>query len=138
LDLGVSGGKHTITCDDTEFGGRLMAQGEKIFYYPPALLYHPVDPSRATKKYFLNWYYYNGVSLVRTDGLPTEGIFYFGVPRWFFGDLLRNMARWLITFDSTRRFRHKLRTCRSLGYIAEGFRLSRAKRDRLSTQLEAS
>jgi GT2 family glycosyltransferase len=127
LDLGVSGSKHTITCDDTEFGGRLMAAGERILYCPSAVIHHPVDPERTTKKYFLTWYYYNGVSLTRTEGLPSIGVFYFGVPRWLYRGLLTNMGRWLLTFNPKRRFHYKLRTCGSIGSIVESHRLSRQK-----------
>lgn len=127
LDLGVRGSKHTITCDDTEFGGRLMAAGERIVYCPTAIIHHPVDPERTTKKYFLTWYYYLGVSLTRTDGPLNVGVSYFGVAPWHFGDLLRNMGRWFVTFDSKRRFHYKLRTCCSIGSIVESHRLSRQK-----------
>jgi GT2 family glycosyltransferase len=127
LDLGVSGSQHTITCDDTEFGGRLMAAAERILYCPAAVIHHPVDPRRTTKKYFLTWYYYNGVSLTRTDGLPNVGVFYFGVPRWLYREFLTDMGRWLLTFNPKRRFHHKLRTCRSIGSIVESHRISRQK-----------
>lgn len=127
LDLGVTGTKHTVTCDDTEFGQRLIDAGDKILYCPTAIVYHPVDPSRATKRYFLSWYYYNGVSLTRTAGLPKEGIFYFGVPRWLFPQALANLGRWIFTFDGKQRFQYKLRFCRSVGNIVECFRLSRLK-----------
>jgi len=127
LDLGVTGSKHTVTCDDTEFGQRLIQAGDKIVYCPTAIVYHPVDPNRATKKYFLFWYYYNGVSLTRTAGLPNEGVFYFGVPRWLFRQLLANLARWIFTFAGKQRFQYKLRFCRSVGNIVESYRLSRSK-----------
>jgi glucosyl-dolichyl phosphate glucuronosyltransferase len=137
LDLGVRGSKHTITCDDTEFGGRLMAAGEKIAYCPAAVIHHPVDPTRTTKKYFLTWYFYNGVSLTRTGGLPTEGVFYFGVPRWLYGRLLRDVGNWFATLNPERRFQSKLKACRSVGQIVECFRLSRGK-TKLGPQLAAS
>ena len=127
LDLGVSGNKHTITCDDTEFGERLVRAGEKIVYCPTAIVYHPVDPERATKKYFLSWYFYNGVSLTRTAGLPAEGVFYFGVPRWMYREFAANLAKWFLTFEAKRRFHRKLKTYRSAGTIVECHRLSRAR-----------
>jgi glycosyltransferase involved in cell wall biosynthesis len=127
LDLGVRGSQHTITCDDTEFGGRLMAADERILYWPTAIIHHPVDPQRTTKKYFLSWYYYNGVSLTRTEGLPNIGVFYFGVPRWFYRQLLADMARWFVTVNPKRRFLCKLQTCRTIGSIVESHRLSRRK-----------
>ncbi len=125
LDLGVNGSTHTITCDDTEFGLRLTRAGEKIMYCPSAIVYHPVDPERATKRYFLSWYYYNGVSLTRTAGLPDSGVFYFGVPRWLFRELLANLGGWLFSVSANRRFHHKLRSYRSIGNILESARLSR-------------
>jgi glucosyl-dolichyl phosphate glucuronosyltransferase len=125
LDLGVSGDKHTITCDDTEFGERIIRAGEKIVYCPSAIIYHPVDPERATKRYFRSWYYYNGRSLTRTAGPPREGVFYFGVPRWLYRELITNIARWLFTFDRTRRLQNQFKAYRSLGNAVESRRLSR-------------
>jgi len=124
LDLGVRGSKHTITCDDTEFGDRLVRAGEKIVYDPQAIIYHPVSPERTTRKYFLTWYYYNGVSLTRTAGLPDAGVFYFGVPRWLFRELAENFCKWMFSLNG-QRFQHRLHTYRSIGTIIESYRLSR-------------
>ena len=123
LDLGVTGSKHTITCDDTEFGERLIRGGEKIVYCPAAIVYHPVDPNRTTKKYFLSWYYYNGVSLTRTAGLSPEGNLIFGVPRWLYRELLTNFGKWALTLRSRDRFHYKLRTYRVVGSMIESYRL---------------
>jgi GT2 family glycosyltransferase len=127
LDLGVTGSKHTITCDDTEFGMRLIRAGDKIVYCPTAIVYHPVEPHRTTKKYFTNWYYYNGVSLTRTQGFPQEGVSYFGMPRWLFRELLENCIRWMSTLKSADRFRYKLRVFRSMGKLVESYRLSHSR-----------
>jgi len=127
LDLGVRGTKHTITCDDTEFGERLIRAGERIIYDPEAIIYHPVDPKRTTKKYFISWYYYNGVSLTRTAGLPQVGASCFGVPRWYFRDLLSNLTAWLFTFEGRRRFHNKLQVSKSIGTIVESYRLAHSK-----------
>jgi glucosyl-dolichyl phosphate glucuronosyltransferase len=124
-DLGVSGSKHTITCDDTEFGERIIHAGEKVVYCPTAIIYHPVDPKRATKRYFRSWYYYNGRSLTRTAGLPRDGAFYFGVPRWLYRELATGIARWLFTFDPARRLHNEFKAYRSFGNIVESRRLSR-------------
>ena len=124
LDLGLNGKRHTVTCEDWEFGERLLRGGEKIVYCPTAIVHHPVDPTRTTKRYFLSWYYYNGVSLTRTAGLPKEGTFWFGVPRWLYRELLANLAKWMLNFRRNRRFHHKLQTYRSVGNIVESRRLS--------------
>ena len=128
LDLGVTGSKHTITCDDTEFGERLIRGGEKIVYCPAAIVYHPVDPERTTKKYFLSWHYYNGVSLTRTAGRPQDCKLVFGAPRWLYRELLINMRKWVFTRPGKDRFHSKLRTCRTIGSIVESYRLASAKR----------
>jgi len=124
LDLGPNSSRHTVTCEDWEFGERLIRGGENIIYCPTAIVYHPVDPSRTTKKYFLVWYYYNGISLTRTAGLPKEGVFWFGVPRWLYRELLANFAKWMLTLPGSRRFYCKLSTYRSLGNVVESYRLS--------------
>ena len=126
LDLGPTESKHTITCEDTEFGDRLIKAGEKVVYCPRAIVYHPVDPRRATKTYVLSWYYYNGISVIRTCGLPTEGILYFGVPRWLFRELLAKIRSWLCTVNQYDRFQRKLRVWQSIGTIVECYRLSHA------------
>lgn len=128
LDLGVNGSKHTITCDDTEFGERLIRGGSKILYCPTAIIFHPVDPARTTKKYLLSWYYYNGVSLTRTLGLPKDGVFWFGVPRWLYRELFTNLNKWVLTPPRGKsRFQHKLKTFRTVGNMVECYRLSRRK-----------
>ncbi len=137
LDLGVSGSTHTVTCEDTEFGFRLLRGGEQIVYCPDAIVYHPVDPKRATKKYFLQWFYYNGVSLTRTAGLPDFGMFLFGAPRWLYRELLANWLQWMLTFNRDRRFNRRLRTYRSVGDIVESRRLFRLRAaTRASQQLQ--
>jgi glycosyltransferase involved in cell wall biosynthesis len=123
-DLGVNGSTHTITCDDTEFGERLIRDFQKIVYCPFAIVYHPVDPKRATKDYFLSWYYYNGRSLTRMAGLSAFGVRYFGVPRWLYRELFTNIVKWLFSFNVQLRFHHKLRAYRSLGNIVESYLLS--------------
>ena len=125
LDLGVSGSRHTITCDDTEFGERLIQAGERIVYSPNAIVYHPVDPKRTTKRYFLSWYYYNGVSVTRMSGLTKQRVLWFGAPRWLYRETLTNLTKWVLTVEPARRFHHKLRTYRSVGNIVESRRLSR-------------
>ena len=122
-DLGVIGSRHTITCDDTEFGERLIRAGEKIVYCSNAIIYHPVDPERTTKKYFLSWYYYNGVSLTRMAGVPRDSVVWFGAPRWLYREVLANFAKWALTTKAKKRFHHKLQTYKSIGKIVESRRL---------------
>jgi glucosyl-dolichyl phosphate glucuronosyltransferase len=41
--------------EDTEFGRRLMAAGERLRYEPSAVVYHPAPQNRIQKSYFLTW-----------------------------------------------------------------------------------
>jgi glucosyl-dolichyl phosphate glucuronosyltransferase len=124
LDLGPNSIHHTITCEDVELANRLIRGGEKVVYCPDAVIYHPVDPKRTTKSYFLLWYYYNGVSLTRMQGVSRDCIFLFGAPRWLYREMLMHLGRWVLTVDSKQRFYHKLRTYQSIGKIVESRRLS--------------
>jgi len=124
LDLGVSGSDHGITCEDTEFGFRLVQGGEKIMYCPSAIVYHPVDPRRTTKDYFLKWYYNDGRSIVRAAGVSNDVICYFGIPRWMLRGVFTHFAKWCLSLNRKRRFHHKLRTYRNIGNIVEAYRLS--------------
>lgn len=122
LDLGVSGENRGITCEDTEFATRLFKAGEKIVYAPNAIVYHPVDPGRATKGYFLRWHYNDGRSQVRAFPPPTNIVRYFGIPRWVLRSVVVNFLKSTFTLNSSRRFQHRLRTYRDAGRIVESYR----------------
>jgi len=128
VDLGVTGGdqKRGLTCDDTEFGIRLVKGGEKIIYAPTAVIYHPVEPHRPTKSYFLKWYFNDGRSGIRTFGWPSNAVCYFGIPRWLYKQLAVSFISWMFSFTSKRRFHHKVRTYKGVGRIIEARRLARS------------
>ena len=49
-----------IRSEDTEFGRRLLAAGERLWYEPSAVVYHPVPDARLQKAYFLAWWFDKG------------------------------------------------------------------------------
>ena len=55
-DLGPSP-DNLIRSEDTEFGRRLIAAGERLRYEPSAVVYHPVPEDRITKTYLLKWWF---------------------------------------------------------------------------------
>ena len=57
-----------IPCEDTEFCSRLLRNKEIIFYYPKAIVYHPVSSYRMSKEFIKSWHYRNGISTVRKGG----------------------------------------------------------------------
>ncbi len=124
-DLGPAGDRRGITCEDTEFGLRLIRAGEKVVYSPGAIVYHPVAPHRPTKSFFQTWYYFDGRSSVRANLCQDSGVHYFGIPRWMYRGTISNFLQWMFTFDSKRRFHSKLSTYRSVGRIVEAHHLAR-------------
>lgn len=66
-DLGRKG-RGLIGNEDTEFGQRLMAAGERLCYVPSAVVNHPTPPERLTKRYFRAYWFSYGRSVVRQAG----------------------------------------------------------------------
>ena len=54
--------------EDTEFGRRLMAGGERLCYVPSAIVYHEIHQSRVQKKFFLSWWFGMGRGFIRETG----------------------------------------------------------------------
>jgi hypothetical protein len=73
-------------------------------YAPTAIVYHPVDPDRATKAYFFRWYYNAGRSITRAWPPPENVVHNFGVPRWIFRSLARNVTRWTFSLEEKKRW----------------------------------
>jgi glucosyl-dolichyl phosphate glucuronosyltransferase len=93
-DLGPQpGSRNPQKCEDSEFGHRLLAAGERLRYEPSAKVYHALPKSRLRKRYFLDWWFDKGRSDLRELGIPPE-------VRWFFGGIplcmLRRLAVWTL------------------------------------------
>jgi hypothetical protein len=54
-NLGPRPGKDVQHCEGTEFGNRLLAAGERLWYEPSVVVYHRVAQDRLQKEYFLTW-----------------------------------------------------------------------------------
>lgn len=117
-DLGRIG-KNLLHGEDSEFGRRLLDGGERMSYVPQAIVYHPVEPERATKKYAEDWYLMYGRTSARMSTHTKELPSYFGVPRYLFRKLIEVFVTWAFTFNADRRFYHKLQTYRFIGEISE-------------------
>jgi glycosyltransferase involved in cell wall biosynthesis len=109
--------------EDTEFGRRLMALGERLRYEPSAVVYHPVPKNRIQKSYFLNWYFDFGRANVREWG---RGADILGIPRRCFtfikltGTLLPvRILLWATARNPSRRFFRKCWVSMTTGQILE-------------------
>jgi glycosyltransferase involved in cell wall biosynthesis len=123
-DLGRVGNK-LLSCEDTEFGKRLLRGNETLIYDPGSLVYHPVEDKRTKKKYFQSWYFNYGRVSVRLDGIPKGTSCYFGVPRQFYRHLVGGVLRSLLAFNSRRYFYYKLQICQVLGQIVGAYEIYR-------------
>lgn len=113
--------------EDTEFGRRLMAAGERLRYEPQAIVYHPVVESRVNKKYFTRWWFDFGRAVIREKG-PAGPIFgiprrYLAVPKTALVTLPVFALRWMTTFDPQKRFFAKCLTWSIVGQMVEIWRM---------------
>jgi glycosyltransferase involved in cell wall biosynthesis len=128
-DLGPSG-KGQIRNEDTEFGERLLAAGERLCYVPSAVVNHPVQKERLQKKYFRSYYFAHGRASARQAGqrLPI-----WRVPRYCLGGFKRKL-RWMASLNRRwflrpqGRFFYEVHTLRTFGEILESCRNCRTGR----------
>jgi glycosyltransferase involved in cell wall biosynthesis len=119
VDIGPRPGT-VLVSEDSEFGERLLAAGERLRYEPAAVLYHAVPAQRVTKKYFLAWWHDKTRSDVRAFGLPCSLRWKVaGIPLPLFRRLFRWSLQWLFTLDTAKRFSCKLRVWTVRGAIHE-------------------
>ena len=132
IDLGPRPGSE-IRSEDSEFGSRLLAQGERLRYEPSAVVYHSVPEHRLQKKYLLAWWFDKSRSDVRVFGIPSDTRWRVaGIPLQLFGRLTRWTLQWLLTLNPARRFEYKIKAWLNAGLIVEGYR--RLPRPRISKE----
>lgn len=91
--------------EDSEFGERLLAAGERLLYEPSAVLYHAIPPHRLKKKYFLSWSWDKARSDLRSGAMPaSSGWRIGGVPACLFRRLARWIVQWMLSLEPSRRF----------------------------------
>jgi glycosyltransferase involved in cell wall biosynthesis len=126
-DLGHCG-DGLIGNDDTEFGRRLMAGGERLRYEPFAVVYHSVPAERLNKRHFRAWWFAFGRAQMREKGPRTSvwGIprFYFSLPNIALRLFLPQVVRSLLARDPHERFCRQCFACRTAGNMAEIWNLA--------------
>lgn len=120
--------------EDTEYCRRLMHAGERLMYAPKAVVYHPVEEFRTTKKYMRSFAYHYGRWTIRIDGVPDGAICYFGVPRYLFPIALKVFWKWMISLGSQRRSFYRLELFLTFGKMTESRRWLRNQQVQRSIQ----
>jgi len=119
IDLGPRPGSE-IRSEDSEFGCRLLAGGERIRYEPTAVVYHEIPEYRLQKKYFLTWWFDKARADIRAFGKPDSTYRQLrGVPVVLFRRLAVWTLRWLVAVQPSRRFSCKLNVWKVVGQILE-------------------
>jgi glucosyl-dolichyl phosphate glucuronosyltransferase len=115
-DLGRSG-SNLLSNEDTEFGRRLLAAGERLRYEPSAVMRHPVAENRISKKYLLAWWFGKGRSDAKQGLLEDPARRVKGIPLYFFRRLARWTFQWIIAINPKRRFSCRLNVWTIAGQI---------------------
>jgi glucosyl-dolichyl phosphate glucuronosyltransferase len=123
-DLGpLPGSQNPQKNEDSQFGSRLLAAGEKLRYEPSAVVYHPVQEHRIKKQYFLSWWFDKGRSDIRSYGVrPGTKYFASGIPLYMFRGLAVGTIKWMFTVEHAARFSRKLEVWQKAGEILECYR----------------
>jgi GT2 family glycosyltransferase len=117
-DLGPCPGS-AIRNEDTEFGRRVMAAGERLCYVPSAVVYHPVPEERLDKRYHLSWWFAKGRADVREFGISNGSMRLLGVPLVLIRRAAMLSLRCVSVVDTNRRFALKLKLWCAAGMIKE-------------------
>ena len=122
IDLGPRPGSE-IRSEDSEFGCRLLAGGERLRYEPTAVVYHEIPEYRLQKKYFLAWWFDKARADIRAFGKPDSTYRQLrGVPVVLFRRLAVWTLRWLVAVQPSRRFSCKLNVWKVTGQVLECYR----------------
>ena len=109
-----------IRNEDTEFGSRLLAAGEQLWYEPSAIVHHAVEQNRLRKRYFLTWWFDKARADIRAFGLPADiKLVVAGTPLLFFRRLAVRTAQWMLAVGPSRRFSNKLKAWSVAAQILE-------------------
>ena len=114
-----------IRGEDSEFGLRVLAGGERVIYVPGAIVHHPVEPARMTLHYFEQYYYAEGRMEARVFPAPSGTVRWLGIPRYCFRDFVEHLFRWWTSLNPQARAFHRLSSWRVLGNIFEAWKLGR-------------
>lgn len=118
-DLGRCAGS-LMSNEDTEFGARLLAGGERFWYEPAAVVYHPVPENRLNKGYLLSWHFGDGRSAMRRFGpRPGTSWYILGIPLYLARRITFRTVRWIFAVEASRRFTNKCKAWALAGQIME-------------------
>ena len=105
--------------EDTEYCRRIMQAGECLMYAPKAVVYHPVEEYRTTRKYMRSMAFHYGRWSILVGGVADGAKCYFGIPRYLFPIALQFLGKWMFSSGAQRRSFYKLELFATFGKMAE-------------------
>jgi glucosyl-dolichyl phosphate glucuronosyltransferase len=115
-----------IRNEDTEFGSRLMAAGERLKYEPTAVVHHSVPEKRLRRGYFLRWWFDKGRADRRQTGVVADTKWLIGgVPLYLLRKIAVGTLRWMVSREPSRRFTYRLTVWLFAGKIVESYQQAR-------------
>ena len=128
-DLGPRPGMDVQHGEGTGFGNRLLAAGERLWYEPSAVVYHPVARDRLRKEYFLAWWFNKSRADVRAYGPPVVSKLRIGgIPVCLFRRLAVSTLRWIVAIGQSRRFSNKINVRCVAGQVVGCYREAQSNR----------
>lgn len=113
--------------EDTEFGNRVMAGGERLRYEPSAVAYHPVSRDRLDQQYFLSWWFDYGRASIREGGRKPDVLgmprHWISIPKMIVCLLTPTTLQWLFAVNPQKRFYRKCWMWTTVGAMVEMRRL---------------
>lgn len=124
-DLGRCGNNYLMG-EEIDFGNRLLSGGETLRYEPTAVVHHPVQEQRLSRKFYRRWWFDFGRT--RIIERPRRGGA-LGIPREYVSILSQvvrrlpvNVIGWMIAFDEGSRFYYECQMWSVWGEIVENYR----------------
>lgn len=114
--------------EDTEYCRRILNAGEKLIYAPKAIVYHPVEAERVTRKYLKRFAFNSGRYITRMGGVPDQATCYFDVPRYLLRLASVSFVKWMTGLNTRRRLYYMLELSQTFGHMVEAKNLVRARR----------
>jgi len=95
-DLGPKG-KIYGSYEDCEFCFRLKRKGEKLLYYPKAIIYHHVPQSKISKEYFQKYFWKDGLTRARIEDFPSKNTRYIKIILYLILKIFKRLAIYLLS-----------------------------------------
>jgi GT2 family glycosyltransferase/glycosyltransferase involved in cell wall biosynthesis len=111
-----------VYCEDIELAFRFILAGERVLYYPKAIVYHPILQDRLRKLFFHRYFFNCGKGWARFVDPPAGTVRYRNIPRYQLRRALTTLSTFVLSdvfLPPGERFLRKVQLLFLFGTIAE-------------------